>query len=70
MDPSQNQSTSNGVISIHEVYTLPVAKQRMGWTDSAFRAARRDGLRVLIAGKRRYVAGKDLLDYLEFATSR
>lgn len=54
-----------GVISIHEVYSLSAAKLRLGWTDSALRAAKRRGLRLLPSGKRRYVAGAEILRFLE-----
>ena len=49
--------TPPGAISIHEIYTLEEAKARLGWTDSALRAAKRRGLQLLRCGKRRYVSG-------------
>ena len=54
-----------GVISTVEIYTLAEAKARLGWSDSAFRAAKRRGLAVLPCGKRRYVTGLALLKFLE-----
>ncbi len=54
-----------GVISIFEIYCLDEAKARLGWTDSALRAAKRRGLRLLPCGKRRYVAGEEIRRFLE-----
>jgi hypothetical protein len=54
-----------GLISTHEVYRLDEAKRRLGWSDSAYLAARRQGLRVLVCGKRRYLSGTELLRFLE-----
>ena len=54
-----------GVVSVLEVYRLDEAKRRLGWSDSAFRAARRRGLNVLVSGKRRYITGQEILRFLE-----
>lgn len=54
-----------GVISLAEVYRLDEAKARLGWTDSALRSAKRQGLRVLKCGKRRYLTGKEIFRFLE-----
>jgi hypothetical protein len=53
------------VISVLEVYGIEEAKRRLGWTTSAFRAAKRRGLRVLTCGKRRYVTGRAVIRFLE-----
>ncbi len=53
------------VISVLEAYGIEEAKQRLGWTTAAFRAAKRRGLRVLICGKRRYVTGREVIRFLE-----
>jgi hypothetical protein len=53
-----------GVISILEVYALDELKLRMRWSDASLRSARRNGLKVLTHGKRRYVAGRDILRFL------
>jgi hypothetical protein len=58
-------SRSPGVISSLEVYTIEEAKVRLGWSDSALRAAKRKGLRLLACGKRRYVSGKEVIRFLE-----
>ncbi len=54
-----------GVISSHEVYCINEAKARLRWTDSALRAAKRRGLQLLICGKRRYVAGDELIRFFK-----
>ena len=54
-----------GPISISEIYRLEDAKRRLGWSDSALRAAKRRGLRLLACGKRRYVTGTEVLRFLE-----
>ena len=53
------------VISVLEVYGIEEAKRRLGWTTAAFRAAKRRGLRVLVCGKRRYLAGREVVRFLE-----
>ena len=52
-------------ISLLEVYRIDDAKRRLGWSDSALRAAKRRGLRLLASGKRRYVTGKEILRFLQ-----
>ena len=54
-----------GVISLTEIYALDEAKRRLRWTESAMRAARRRGLKLLTSGKRRYVTGQEILRFLE-----
>ena len=54
-----------GVISVLEIYTIAEAKARLGWTDAALRAAKREGLRLIACGKRRYVTGHELRRFLE-----
>ena len=61
----QPQTAYPGVISVHELYTLEEARRRLRWTESALRAARRRGLKLLACGKRKYVSGKELVRFLE-----
>lgn len=61
---SQPRVSAPGVISTVEIYTLREAKARLGWTDSAYRAARRRGLEVIRDGKRAYIAGQEIQRYL------
>jgi len=63
--PRQSQATYPGVVSVHELYTLEEAKRRLRWTESALRAARRRGLKLLSCGKRKYLSGKEILRFLE-----
>lgn len=58
-----------GVISVLEVYRIEEAKARLGWSDSALRAAKHRGLKVIVCGKRRYVSGKEVLRFLESLSS-
>jgi len=57
------------VISVLELYRIEEAKARLGWSDSALRAAKRRGLTVIVCGKRRYVTGKEILRFLENQSS-
>ena len=59
----------SGVISIHELYQVEEAKRRLGWTDSAYRAATRRGLQVLESGKRRYISGQEIFRFLSSESS-
>jgi hypothetical protein len=54
-----------GVISLNEIYTLDEARARLGWSQSALRAAKRRGLNLLVNGKRRYVSGREICRFLE-----
>jgi hypothetical protein len=54
-----------GVISVFELYTIDEARRRLRWTDSAFRAAKRRGLRILRSGKRHFVTGRELFRFLQ-----
>jgi hypothetical protein len=53
-----------GVIRRDAIYRVDELKERMGWRDAAFRAARRRGLKVHHVGKRAYVLGEDLFAYV------
>ena len=53
-----------GVIRRDAIYRVDELKERMGWRDAAFRAARRRGLKVHHVGKRAYVLGEDLFAYI------
>jgi hypothetical protein len=61
---TRHPTESPGAISVMEIYTLNEARQRLGWTDSSLRAAKRRGLPMLSCGKRKYVAGRDVLRFL------
>lgn len=61
---------SPAVISAHEVYGIAEFQRRAGLAAPALRAAKRNGLRVIRAGKRSYVLGRDWLAYLERCAER
>jgi hypothetical protein len=58
-------SSTNGVISAHEVYTLDEAARRMGLSYWGIRKARIAGLRMIKSGKRQYVRGSDIIAFLD-----
>lgn len=62
--PLQPQSGVRGAIIPDALYTLDELKGRVGWRDAAFRAACRAGLRTYRSGKRLYVLGSDLIDFI------
>ena len=53
-----------GAIVSNAIYRADEAKARMGWKDAAFRAACRRGLKVHRVGKRAYVTGADLAEFI------
>ena len=53
-----------GAILSDALYRLDEAAARLGWGGHALRAARRRGLKVHRSGKRGYVTGRDLLDFI------
>jgi hypothetical protein len=53
-----------GAIVSDALYRLDEAAARLGWGGHALRAARRRGLKIHRCGKRGYVAGRDLLDFI------
>lgn len=55
---------SPGAISPGDVYRADEAKARAGWRDAAFRAACRRGLKVHRCGKRTYVTGAALVEFI------
>ena len=61
----QREAAYPGVISLTEIYSLDEARRRLRWSESAMRAARRRGLKLLTCGKRRYVTGQEILRFLE-----
>ncbi len=54
-----------GEVHPEVLYRADELKGRMGWSDSALRAARRRGLVVRREGKRAYVLGEDVIDYIK-----
>jgi hypothetical protein len=60
-------TTSVGRISADELYTLEEVKARLGLGVAALRTARRHGLKVRRIGRRGYLLGRDVMDYVERA---
>ena len=54
-----------GCIEPNTCYPLADFQRRTGFGDSAMRAARRAGLKVLYLHKRPFVMGHDFISYLE-----
>jgi len=53
-----------GAILHDALYTIQEAAARLGWGGHAFRAARKNGLKVHRCGKRGYVTGADLMAFI------
>ena len=58
-------SHSPGLIEPGTLYELNEAMSRTGWGRTSFRTARRQGLRVKYAGRKAYVLGSDLIDFIQ-----
>jgi hypothetical protein len=63
--PPGHIQTALAPLSSSEIYPLEVFKRRSGLDAWALRQARRNGLRVLTIGRRKFVRGSDFADYLE-----
>jgi hypothetical protein len=60
----KSEANLTGTIARDALYRLDEVKSRMGWRDAAFRAAVRAGLKTHRSGKRLYVLGSDLIDFV------
>ena len=54
-----------GAIADNELYTLAEIRERLGLGTYALRQARRQGLRVYRIGRRAYVLGFDVLEFVK-----
>lgn len=54
-----------GYILAEALYTLDEFQRRLRLGEAAMRAARRQGLRVRKVGRRKYVLGRDALQWIE-----
>lgn len=61
---SRPKRPSSGPIEEGTVYPLDDFKSRTRWSDHAIRTARRNGLKVTVAGGIGFVSGTDFLVYL------
>ena len=64
MKKSKNDATTPGVVDAHAIYTLEEIRARLGLGKQAWRTARRQGLPVRRVGRRGYVRGSDVIDWL------
>jgi len=60
-----SERAPGGVISGDQAYSLSQVKARIGLGTAALRTARRKGLIVRRIGRRSFVMGRDLLQYLD-----
>jgi hypothetical protein len=58
-------SDTSGTIEPHVLYHIADARRRLGWGLHAMRHARRAGLNVRYVGKRAYLLGHDIIDYVK-----
>lgn len=59
------QTTTQGEgIDADRLYTLRGLKASLGWSDSTLRAAVRRGLKIFRDGKRGYVPGREVIEFL------
>lgn len=65
-----DRTDAPGLVSSDCLYTLDEIRDRLGLGQAAMRQARRAGLPVRKIGRRRYVLGRDLLAYVEAATTQ
>ena len=63
MRPEQTKNAP-GLIQNGTLYNRNEIKSRMGWKDSAFRRACRNGLKTFQRGKCVYVLGEDVIAYV------
>jgi len=54
-----------GEVRADSLYTLEELSRRLGLGTAALRTARRSGLVVRRIGRRSYVLGRDLIDYVD-----
>lgn len=62
---SGTSSPVAGSVRSDEVLTIGALETRFGWGVHALRSARRNGLKVRRVGKRSFVLGADVLQFIE-----
>lgn len=62
--PTRSRKCRPGVIRPEEMYRTDEIMARMGWGQSAFDSARKQGLKAFHKGKRVYVRGSDVIAYV------
>lgn len=63
--PGAKRKSEGGPIRCDEIYPVDEFLRRVGWRRGALTAARRQGLRAIIAGGRLFVRGADFDAYLQ-----
>lgn len=61
---SPQKLTSPGEITPGNLYTIQEVRRRLGWTLNAYHRARRAGLPVRYMGKRGYVGGSEVIEFI------
>jgi hypothetical protein len=56
-----------GPVQASVLYPIETAKALMGWGQRALREARRAGLKVRKVGRREYIIGRDIIEFVEQA---
>lgn len=56
-------NTRAGVIESGSTYTLKEFLERVNWKQDAYRTAKKNGLKTVTMGGRKYVLGDDFIDY-------
>jgi len=64
-----NAHDAPGIVTADALYTLAEIQERLKLGQAAMRQARRAGLRVRKIGRRRYVLGRDVLEYVDRASN-
>jgi hypothetical protein len=62
---AKTQSQFAGVIDPAFLYRFDEAAKRMGWGRPAADAAKRRGLKTMKSGKRLYVLGREILEFIQ-----
>jgi len=65
MRERENEEPQSSSIAANESYSVDCFKLRVGFGDTAFRNARRGGLKVRYVHNRAFVLGSDWFEYLE-----
>jgi len=63
--PPNSRPEAPGLVSANSLYTLAEIQPRLRLGPQALRRARRAGLKVRRIGRRAYVLGRDLMQFVE-----
>lgn len=62
MKPSKN---AGGIINAHELYRVQTVMELLGVGYKAYTSMRRRGLPVIRIGSRKFISGRQLIEYME-----